>query len=262
MALQAHHSIQDLPKFVTKSYGDKIKTITTIAIKAGMLICFSSSTILAANAKEPSTQQTANKSIAEIITKASLLIDLGRHKEALKLIELQAKPTNYELNYLKARASLGANDRKTAEQQFAALVQVNQNDPRIYLSLGNIAGKNGDLNRAISFYRKAISIDSQYAKAYLNLGVALGAMGKPKEAKNEFSKAIEINPRMADAYRNRGIIHESIGDIKGACEDWLAAASLGQDEPRLWRQRKCNAEEFNKSNMTRKSRSTRTSNTE
>jgi len=239
-----------------------MKSITTIAIKTGMLICLSSSTILAAIAKEPSTKQTANEINAEIIDKATLLIDLGRHKEALKLIALQAKSTSYELKYLKARASLGANDLQTAEQQFAALVQINPNDPRIYLSLGNIAGKNGDLKRAILFYRKAISIDSQYAKAYLNLGVALGAMGKPKEAKNEFSKAIEINPRMADAYRNRGIIQESIGDIKGACEDWLAAASLGQDEPRLWRQRKCNTEDFNKRNMTGKSRSTGTSNIE
>jgi len=115
-----------------------MKSITTIAIKTGMLICLSSSTILAAIAKEPSTKQTVNESIAEIVEKATLLIDLGRHKEALKLIEIQAKLTSYELNYLKARASLGTNDRQKAEQQFAALVQINPNDPRIYLRLSSL----------------------------------------------------------------------------------------------------------------------------
>lgn len=216
-----------------------MKPIAAIAIKTAILTGLSTSIISAGIAKEPNTQQTASKSNEELIAQATLLIDLGKHEEALKLIERHAKSTNYELNYLKARASLGLNDRKTAEQLFAALAQINPNDPRIYLSLGNIAGKNGDLKRAISFYQKAISIDRQYPKAYLNLGVALGATGKPKEAKNEFSKAIEINPRMADAYRNRGIIKESIGDLKGACEDWLAAASLGQDEPRIWHKTKC-----------------------
>jgi tetratricopeptide (TPR) repeat protein len=199
----------------------------------------------AAQSRETKTEQQKPSSHEKQLAKATLLVDLGRYREALYLLdEITKRPEGNEAQsnestYLRARSYYGLGELSTAERLYEVLTSSGEKDPRAYLGIGLISGRRGDLKRAILFFNKAISIDSNYAKAYLNLGVTMGASKKPSEAEKAFTKAIEIDPRLADAYRNRGIIYESMGNIKKACEDWLAAATLGQDDPRLWHNKQC-----------------------
>src|SRR5215510_7245666 len=57
-------------------------------------------------------------------------------------------------------------------------------------------------------------------------GLALGKQGELDRAIAEFDKAIELNPRLADAWCNRGIAYYSKGDSDRAMADLSQAIAL------------------------------------
>jgi tetratricopeptide (TPR) repeat protein len=68
------------------------------------------------------------------------------------------------------------------------------NDAEEHYNEGARHYQSGDLEEAISEYRQAISIDSNYAEAYLNLGVIYKIQGDLDGARGYFEKALSIDP--------------------------------------------------------------------
>jgi len=67
--------------------------------------------------------------------------------------------------------------------------------------------KKGEYDKAIAYYRLALSMDPKFVKAYVNIGVLLKAKGKLNDAIYNFEKAIKIEPKEASAYSNLGNIY-------------------------------------------------------
>ena len=89
-------------------------------------------------------------------------------------------------------------------------------DHRVFPNYGLILKDLGKLKEAELSYRKAISINPDYANAHCNLGNVLKDLGKLKEAELSTRKAISINPNFANAHYNLGIILMDFGNLKGA----------------------------------------------
>jgi Flp pilus assembly protein TadD len=62
--------------------------------------------------------------------------------------------------------------------------------------------KEGQYDRAIAYFNKAIDINARDAVAYNNRGIAYTEKGQYDKAISDCSKAIEINPGYAMAYNN------------------------------------------------------------
>jgi tetratricopeptide (TPR) repeat protein len=84
---------------------------------------------------------------------------------------------------------------------------------------------NSNLAEAIAEYKKAISLNPNYAGAHNRLGVAYQQQGKLDQAIAEHRKAIEINPNEAhahyylgDAYLKQGKLNEAAAAFKQATE--------------------------------------------
>ena len=60
----------------------------------------------------------------------------------------------------------------------------------------------GDLDGAISEYRKLLAMKPDYAHAHNNLGEALAGKGDLDAAIEEYRKALAINPSLAEASKN------------------------------------------------------------
>jgi tetratricopeptide (TPR) repeat protein len=88
---------------------------------------------------------------------------------------------------------------------------------------------NGQYDRAISDYNKAIRIDPRHAAAYYHRGHAYADKGQYDydRAISDFSKAIKINPKYATAYYNRGLAYaQAKGEYDRAISDYSKAIEL------------------------------------
>ena len=170
-----------------------------------------------------------------------LLVDLGRHQEALSVYESLSPDDKKtpESVLQSARINTGLGQLRTAKEKFVEYISLKPGDNRPYLGLGLISGREGNFKEAILMFEKAINIDPRSAKAYSDRGVARGAIGKTKESVKDFDRAISLDPRYADAYRNRGIAREGLKNLPAACSDWSIAAALGQDDPARWVKSQC-----------------------
>lgn len=84
---------------------------------------------------------------------------------------------------------------------------------------GNQALQNGEPEEAISFYNKAIKIDSNFARAYNNRGVAKMEDDRPFEAIQDYTMAISIDTSYFDAVFNRAYAYEQAGRVEKALQD-------------------------------------------
>ncbi len=87
---------------------------------------------------------------------------------------------------------------------------------RPWNNLGRSLEEEGELEKAIRHYRKAIAIDLRFVKAYLNLGNAFFRMGRHAEAADAYRTAVRIDAGSAGAAESLGQALLAGGDFRGA----------------------------------------------
>jgi tetratricopeptide (TPR) repeat protein len=88
--------------------------------------------------------------------------------------------------------------------------------------------KNGKLDDAIKYYKKAIEADKKYAVVYNDLGVAYMKKRLLDKAIIEFEKALEIAPGLAKAHSNLAVAYEALGEWDKAEYHWEMRAKTGE----------------------------------
>jgi tetratricopeptide (TPR) repeat protein len=101
-----------------------------------------------------------------------------------------------------------------------------------YDNLGVTYGASGDFAAAATAHRKALALDPTSAKAYNNLGNAYLELGKTRQAVQAFEKAVSLSPRFADAYANLASVYYRQGDFAKAETLLRKALSLEPGEAR------------------------------
>jgi protein O-GlcNAc transferase len=99
----------------------------------------------------------------------------------------------------------------------------------IWNILGAAATRLGNLDQAISAFKKAIAINPQHHEAYNNMGNTLSAQGKLDEAIQAFNKAISLKPDYIEAYNNLGVAFRTQGKLDKAIEAYKKALALKPD---------------------------------
>ncbi len=89
-----------------------------------------------------------------------------------------------------------------------------------FVSLGVTFHQQGDMDKAIDYYDKAIELNPQDVIAYTIRGSAKNELGNPQGAILDYNKAIELHPQNAIAYTNRGDVKQTLGDPQGAILDY------------------------------------------
>ncbi len=103
---------------------------------------------------------------------------------------------------------------------------------KLYRELGLEAQKEGKLEEALGYYRKAIVLDPQYVITYNDAGIILETLGELDAAKAMYLKAIEITPDYPNSYSNLAIVYEEEGNYGDAATCWMKRATLGApDDP-------------------------------
>ena len=98
----------------------------------------------------------------------------------------------------------------------------------IYYNLGMAYRKKGDLDGAIEHYMKALDLNPDYAEARNNLGYAYLKKGELDRAIRELTKAVSIDPNLAEAYNNLGNAYNKKGELGRAIAEYERAIAANQ----------------------------------
>ncbi len=79
---------------------------------------------------------------------------------------------------------------------------------------------------ALSLFRQALLIDSDFAPALNNLGAALRAKGDWPEALSHFQEAVRLRPALAEAHANLGHLKAGMGGINEAIDQYRQALKI------------------------------------
>ena len=113
---------------------------------------------------------------------------------------------------------------------FACLSCSKANQAKINLNLGSKSALDGDYEKAISYYNKAIELDPSLAEAYGFRGNLYAVMDNFEKAIEDCTEAIKLNPNLAMAYSLRGISYFKLGNDKNAIEDLEKALKIDPND--------------------------------
>ncbi|MBR6711856.1 MAG: tetratricopeptide repeat protein [Selenomonadaceae bacterium] len=94
------------------------------------------------------------------------------------------------------------------------------------LKVGIKFGTSGDFNNAITFYTKAIELNSNNNYAYYLRAVAYKALKKYKQAIEDYNKSIVLNPYNGNAYSGLGDCYRSLKNYDKAIENYNKALKI------------------------------------
>ncbi len=136
--------------------------------------------------------------------------------------------SSHELAFKNSMALV--NREKNGDMKLAILEQLRPyktDDYQVNYLLGTIYGKEkNDLDKAIAYLTKAVSVNPNGKDAFIDLGVAYGLkrdFGKSAEA---LQKALEIDPSDAGVYINLGVTYQNLGNQFKAMECFKKAKEL------------------------------------
>lgn len=99
-------------------------------------------------------------------------------------------------------------------------------NPAALMSLGLAEARQGNLDAAISYFKKAVQLAPRSAEAYSNLGLALAQANRLAEAKTCFLRVLELNPKVASAHFTLAQIYEELQDLPNAKKHFAEALRL------------------------------------
>ena len=104
-----------------------------------------------------------------------------------------------------------------------------------YNNLGTALRAKGRLDEAIATYQRALALRPEYPEAQYNLANVLTEAGKPAEAAEHFRAALQHNPAAADVHNNLGIALMGQGKVEDAIVEFRAALEAEPDSTKSHR---------------------------
>lgn len=180
------------------------------------------------------------------VLSSSLLRELGRNEEALKLVtDARTKfPKDNSLLLEQVNVNLSMGDNVAAEKSLSEAIAADPTNKQLYFAVGTIYEKANKPEKAVQSFQKALELDSMYEDAAYSLGahyVNEGAkikqsadslpFGDPnydkilKKADDIYKKAIphlehaaRINPKNPEVMRALFQLHRRLGNTDKALE--------------------------------------------
>jgi tetratricopeptide (TPR) repeat protein len=123
-----------------------------------------------------------------------------------------------------------AGDTENAGIKYAKALELNPNNVKAHVSLGNILENRGYTDSALVHYTKAVQMDSSYAIARINVGNIFFKKGNMPEAITHYTAALRIAPDNGYAEYNLGQSYFALGKYQEALLHFTTAQRLMPDD--------------------------------
>jgi protein O-mannosyl-transferase len=134
---------------------------------------------------------------------------------------------------LSVRTVVRNQDWKSEDTLWLATAEVAPSGQQIHNNLGDVYARQGDMQKAVDEFKKAIEINPNYADAYHNLANTYQQMGQNDLAVENYQKALSINPHLWQSYQNLASIYFNAGDSQKAEENMKKALELNPGDQKL-----------------------------
>ncbi|HUV36119.1 MAG TPA: tetratricopeptide repeat protein [Patescibacteria group bacterium] len=104
-----------------------------------------------------------------------------------------------------------------------------QDEAKRLNNAGVVAYHNGQYERALELFQKAIQLNPEFTEGYNNLGLTYTEMAQEEKATEAFKKAIELNPNLSATYNNLGYAFYRLGSYTEAIEMYQEAIGRSND---------------------------------
>lgn len=115
-----------------------------------------------------------------------------------------------------------------------SLSSLNSETPTQYFQQGQQAVAAGQLEKAVTLYKKTIELNPNLALYQQNLGDVLAKIGKWEEAATVYQKAIELKPTSALSHYNLGNVQEKQGQLEQAIASYSQAIKINPNFSELY----------------------------
>jgi tetratricopeptide (TPR) repeat protein len=115
-----------------------------------------------------------------------------------------------------ATALLQSGREREGLDLLARLVQEKPDNPHLLFSRAYALYAKGDVDGAVTCYKKGLELDPKHVNAHTNLGLALKDKGDMDGAVACCKKALDLEPKNAIAHNLLGVVLAAKGDLDGA----------------------------------------------
>jgi len=161
---------------------------------------------------------------------SNILKSFPNNQEAKKGIKLlqqgkEIHPTQAHLDEVMGLYSSG--QMKEALSSVQILIESFPNEPLLYNICGACYTEIGQIESAISNFKKAVALKADYAEAHYNIGVAYQKIDQFDDAHESYNQAINSIHAYPTAHNNLGVVFLNKGQIDDALKsfEWAIAYS-------------------------------------
>ena len=126
-----------------------------------------------------------------------------------------------------ARQSLGQLDE--AVSCYRRALQLQPDFAQAHNNLGNALRDLGQFDDAVASFRRGLALRSDYPELHSNLGNALFELGQLDDAVTSYRRALELRPDYAEAYNNMGSALRDLGRLDDAIASYRLALAIRSD---------------------------------
>lgn len=94
--------------------------------------------------------------------------------------------------------------------------------------------KNGNYDSAVTYFKKALQIDSNFAFAWDNLGITYRKMENYDKAIEAYQKSLEVDPEGLMPLQNLGIVYQYKKEYQKAIDAYKKLGELDQNNPEVF----------------------------
>jgi tetratricopeptide (TPR) repeat protein len=133
-----------------------------------------------------------------------------------------------------AKASQYEGDARTRAEAIDAYHHCLEDDPQrveALINCGILYYEDGNLEKALEYFRRALALDAESALIHFNLGSVLEEAGDLEAARQHLRQAVRLRPGYADAHYNLAFVCDKLAAYGEARQHWQTYVKLDPLSP-------------------------------